>query len=333
MQQEDKKTDPDEFISIVIPVYNVEEYLDECLQSILHQTYRNYEVILIDDGSKDRSGEICDSYAAQYDCISVYHQTNQGQAAARNFGVEKAKSDWIAFVDSDDVAHPQMLEYLVRAQKQTEAKISACARVEGVELPEGFFETKPFLAENISISEESLYKLHDTDFYWALFPSLIHKSICQSIKMPVGRVFEDNAVCCQWLHRSGSLAIVPHSLYYYRKNPNSTMNRIFTPKRLDYLWALKEQLEFYDHLEYHGMLNLVFSDYLSASFWLRQEVIENLGDRKIAENILKECMVTARKYKKKIDSYQEKVVKVERLLHPTWYGIVQKFAQLLGHRQ
>ncbi len=97
-------------ISIIVPVYNVEKYIDRCIQSILNQTYKNYELILIDDGSIDRSSEICDKYANNYQHISVIHKKNEGLGLTRNVGITRAKGEYILFVDSDDTIHPDMLK-------------------------------------------------------------------------------------------------------------------------------------------------------------------------------------------------------------------------------
>ena len=112
-------------ISVIVPVYNVEKYLLECVDSILAQTFTDFELILINDGSQDNSGAICDEYADKDSRIAVIHQENQGQAAARNNAIVIAKGEWITFVDSDDLIHPQMLEILFNAVDET-TQISAC---------------------------------------------------------------------------------------------------------------------------------------------------------------------------------------------------------------
>ena len=106
-------------ISVIVPVYKCEKYLVACVDSILNQTFSDFEIILIDDGSPDSSGKICDDLAEKYNKITVLHQDNQGQAAARNNGVKIARGEWIHFVDSDDLIHPQMLEILYGAVDET----------------------------------------------------------------------------------------------------------------------------------------------------------------------------------------------------------------------
>ena len=127
-------------ISIVVPVYNVENYLVECLQSILEQTYKDFELILVNDGSVDKSGEICDEYKKKYDNIKVVHQKNQGQSVARNNGVKLSEADWIMFVDSDDVIHPNLLEYLYRAVTESDCGMAVSERVSADKIPDGFYD-------------------------------------------------------------------------------------------------------------------------------------------------------------------------------------------------
>lgn len=113
-------------ISIIVPVYNVEPYLEQCIDSILNQSFRDFELILVDDGSPDRCGEICDRYAAADDRIRVIHQKNGGVSAARNAGMEVSKGKYIVFVDSDDMVHPLYLEHLYKAIQKHNADISMC---------------------------------------------------------------------------------------------------------------------------------------------------------------------------------------------------------------
>lgn len=113
-------------ISVIVPVYNTEKYLDRCIQSVLAQTYTNWELLLIDDGSTDSSGAICDKYAEQDSRIKVFHKENGGASSARNLGLDNAKGEWITFVDSDDWIDPTMYQYLIRAMIETECDISMC---------------------------------------------------------------------------------------------------------------------------------------------------------------------------------------------------------------
>jgi minor teichoic acid biosynthesis protein ggaB len=117
----------EELVSVIVPVYNVENYLRECLDSIVAQTYRNIEVILIDDGSKDSSGEICDEYADKDNRVKVIHKENGGVSAARNTGLDVAKGEWISYVDSDDYIEDTMLENLICLAKENDVELAMCS--------------------------------------------------------------------------------------------------------------------------------------------------------------------------------------------------------------
>lgn len=137
-----------ERISVIVAVYNVEKYLSKCIESILNQTYKNLEIILIDDGSSDKSGDICDSYAKQDSRIKVIHRENKGIAYTRNEGLDTAKGDYITFVDSDDYIHPQMYELMMRKLREQNADVVAC---DYLELPEN---------ENPSICKLDMNSIH-----------------------------------------------------------------------------------------------------------------------------------------------------------------------------
>ena len=122
-------------IRVIVPVYRAEAYLHACIDSILSQTFSGFELILVDDGSPDNCGAICDDYAARDSRVRVIHQENQGQAAARNHALAAAKGDWVCFVDSDDAVHPQMLERLRQAAAGSGAAMSMCRMLEAPEIP------------------------------------------------------------------------------------------------------------------------------------------------------------------------------------------------------
>ena len=119
-----------ELISVIVPVYNVEEYLPKCIESIINQTYKNLEIILVDDGSTDNSGRICDEYAKKDDRIIVFHKENGGLSDARNCGIDAATGDWVQFVDSDDYIHQTMVEKMYSSCKRNQTKLAVCGRVD-----------------------------------------------------------------------------------------------------------------------------------------------------------------------------------------------------------
>lgn len=233
-------------ISVIVPVYKAEAYLPDCIDSILAQTFSDLEVILVDDGSPDGCGRICEEYAAKHSCISVIHQENQGQAAARNHAMTQAKGKWICFVDSDDVIHPQMMELLYKAAERSGAGISMCQMLESVTLPEDFYREYGEDYDVLPMDEKTLVELHDRGKYpgWVACAKLIRREIVEKHPFTPGRVYEDNAAVCWWLGETEVLASMPYPMYFYRGNPGSTTKRSFSLKKLDYQWALGQIIRF-----------------------------------------------------------------------------------------
>lgn len=253
-------------ISVIVPVYKAEAFLPACIDSILSQTFSDYEIILVDDGSPDNCGRICDDYEKKYDFISVIHQENQGQAAARNHAMAIARGAWICFVDSDDLIHSQMLELLYQAAETSGAPISMCGMLEAVNLPEDFWKARKAEFEVLTMDEETLTALHDADQYpgWVACAKLIRRELIEAYPFQEGRVYEDNEAVCRWICNGGTLARTEEKLYFYRGNPDSTTKAAFQLKRLDYLWALESIIGFYTDLGYENLRQRFIDRYVEA---------------------------------------------------------------------
>ena len=179
-------------ISVIVPVYRAEAYLHDCVDSILAQTFSDFELILVDDGSPDNCGAICDDYAARDSRVRVIHQENQGQAAARNRALAVAKGDWVCFVDSDDDVHPQMLECLGQAADESGAAMSMCRMLEASEIPGDFSAPVEVSWERLSMEEEPLTALFDAGKYpgWVACAKLVRRELVQSYLFCPGRVYD-----------------------------------------------------------------------------------------------------------------------------------------------
>lgn len=259
-------------ISVVVPVYNAEKYLYECIDSILAQTFTDFELILVDDGSQDNSGAICDKYASEDKKITVIHQKNQGQAVSRNIGVSIAKGEWIHFVDSDDLIHPQMLEFLYSAVDET-THISIGGVVKGTAACESFLHLKNDCSfKRHPINDDELVSMYNDDYqYWIVPAKLIKKEIVQKHPFTPGRIYEDNGVVFKWINETENVSIIDEQLYFYRVNPNSTTNVDFSLKKLDLLWAFEEQVNFYKDSDFNEIKNIVYRNYavICAGMYLR----------------------------------------------------------------
>lgn len=218
------KNSDDYKISIVVPVYNVEEYLSRCVESILAQTYKNFEIILVDDGSTDNSGELCNQYEREHKEIRVIHKENGGLSDARNCGMNDARGSYITFVDSDDYIHPLYLELLVKGI-QKGADFSVCDFTEVYD-GNGIRKIEPNIVDISTINAkdgliEILYqKFHDVAAWGILLPL----SLAQKYPFPKGRIFEDLYTTYQYYLDAKMVAFVRVSLYYYFRRTDSIMS-------------------------------------------------------------------------------------------------------------
>lgn len=231
-------------VSVVVPAYNVRPYLDRCVASVLEQTFRNFELLLVDDGSTDGSGERCDEWARRDSRIRVIHQPNSGQAAARNRAVERCAGDWVAFVDADDFVDAGYLEYLVRLTRDHGADLSSC----------GLFETDgrpipPSAGDSVDVlepSEACLRLLRGEGLMDGPCCKLFRRDSLLACPFPEGRVYEDTAVMGRLVHSSTRVAVGSRILYGYFRNPGGTTASRSPEKLRDQLWANRTAAEFFD---------------------------------------------------------------------------------------
>ena len=231
-----------ELISVIVPVYNVESYVAECIESIQNQTYMNLEIILVNDGSTDASGDICDKYAAYDERIQVIHKENAGVSAARNTGIEAANGDYIGFVDSDDYIAPTMYEDMLKLMAEHDLDIIECTafRNNGDTNIEG--------CNNGSLeifNRDEALKMAMYDCFVAVWSQLYKRRVISDVRFPIGRKFEDSAVSYLFIANTKRVGHINRCLYYYRLNPNSTTQTSFDPKsRWDFVLGYEERLQY-----------------------------------------------------------------------------------------
>ncbi len=220
-------------ISIIVPVFKVEKYLRKCVDSILAQTYHDYELILVDDGSPDHCGKICDQYAMNHPTVHVLHQANQGQAAARNNAVKISKGQFIVFVDSDDYVEPDYLEYLITLQKKYHSDIAVGGfsyLYEGNEPKEN----KAIIKDELLDPCEALIRMNYTRGLGAtLWVKSFKRELIVNHPLPEGRVYEDLAVMYRIIGDSNSVAIGNKKIYYWLQREGSTMHMKFNERQLE----------------------------------------------------------------------------------------------------
>ena len=209
-------------ISVIVPVYNVEKYLPKCVDSILNQTYRNLEIILVDDGTPDTSGVICDAYAARDSRVKVIHKENGGLSSARNAGIDIARGEYLGFVDSDDWIEPDTYESLLALALKYSVKLVCGGRYD-VDAATGN-RTVGLCpkAEDVISGEEMCGRI----FLWdqmdsAAVDKLYHRSLFEQIRYPYGKVCEDVPTTYRIALKSGKVALCPKPFYNYYHRENS----------------------------------------------------------------------------------------------------------------
>lgn len=228
-------------ISVIIPVYKVEQYLDECVNSVRNQTYQNLQIILVDDGSPDNCGAMCDGYAGQDARITVIHKTNGGLSDARNAGMKIAKGSYLFFVDSDDFLHLRTIELLEKEAERTGADIVMAG-------------THPFLdgqsctPETLCGKAERLTRMAAMRCFardgWGAWGKLYKREIHSEIWFPYGKIHEDEAIMFQILQRCTAFVQLEDGLYFYRKREGSITSTSYSVRKMDWLYAWAENAQF-----------------------------------------------------------------------------------------
>lgn len=248
----------DALISIILPIYNVEKYLEKCIQSVIAQTYSNIEIILVNDGSKDNSLEICNQYAERDNRIVVLDKKNGGLSDARNAGAKIAKGEYFVFIDSDDYIHHQMIELLYKGIVEKNAELAICDL-------QYVYEGKQVERENekIDISKEienitcfdrkkAIENILSENFivYTVAWNKIYHRKLFNQIEYPFGKIHEDEFTTYRLLYCAERIAYIHQPLYYYVQRQNSIMSENFSEKRFHKVEAHKQRADF---LIEHGL--------------------------------------------------------------------------------
>lgn len=221
-----------DLISIIVPVYNVEKYINKCLESIINQTYSNLEIILVNDGSTDDSGKICDNYAKKDERIRVVHQKNCGQSIARNNGLKHANGKLVAFSDSDDFLENDCIEYLYNLMQKFNADISICDLQ--VVYKNIIKNRNTKIVESVETPSVSIFKmLYGTSYYISPCAKLFKKELFDNVNFPESMQFEDVGTLYKLLCKSKNIACSNMKKYYYIMHDNSTINKSFNIKQFD----------------------------------------------------------------------------------------------------
>lgn len=285
-------------ITVVVPVYKVEKYLNRCVESILNQTYTDFELLLVDDGSPDNCGKICDEYSKK-DCrVFVIHQKNGGLSAARNTGInwfyEKGRSDYITFVDSDDWLHPEYLRILMNGITENNVKISVCNYKRVIaEIPHESYNNFNF--ELTSPEDFLVNHFWQYNYAWG---KLYHKDVFDDVRYPVGKNFEDTFTTYKVLHKCEKIAYTELQLYYYLRNEQGITRSPWKPAELVIFDAMQEQLQFYKEKGLQKAYDKEFVLFVNHHAYQIVRIKENKNDFKKNKATLKAIKRDLKRYLK-----------------------------------
>lgn len=238
-------------VSIIVPVYNVEEYVERCIKSIMMQSHKNLEIILVDDGSTDESGAICDLYKEKDARIKVIHKKNGGLSDARNCGIRNSRGEYLAFVDSDDYIHSDYIEKMLETAVKSGSDIVLCSYrkiySDGSHADCGVFS----LSTDGKDVQNYLYnRKYGSEIFDIAWNKLYKKELFSGIWYPVGRIHEDYGTTYRILYRAEKVVVIPDILYYYVIRKGSLNQTRNLKSRMDWCQSEKERWEFYSK---HGM--------------------------------------------------------------------------------
>ncbi len=300
-------------INVIVPVYKVEAYLNRCVDSILSQTYSDFELILVDDGSPDNCGTICDEYAGKDSRVTVIHQENGGLSAARNAGIEYALqtgSEWLTFIDSDDWIHPEHLNYLYSAAVEQSTEVSVC----------GFQRTS---GEEAEIGDTS-FRIYSPEELWCgdrvnatvAWGKLYRKRLFDTVRYPAGKIHEDEFTTYKLLFACDRIAVTKAKTYYYYQNPIGIMQSEWNPKRLAAAEAFEGQLSYFSQNNCRSALIRSAVEYLHYLSDTYKTTSHSDQYRRTARKLMSDLRKGIRKYKKVIPLTAEKHYQILSVAYP-----------------
>ncbi len=316
-------------ISVIVPVHNTEKYLRACVDSILAQTYGNIELILIDDGSTDQSGSICDEYASEDRRVKVVHNGKaSGVSAARNIGLNLASGDYLAFVDSDDYVSEKMFEVLLQNIVQNDADVALCDYY-GINRDGEVVKTdvnhKP-VGAGVVTTHDALKALVANFAYVVFWNKIYKRRLFDSFQLPENiRIGEDGYVMPEIFFRSQKIIAVPTPLYYYRNTPNSATQSKFSIDNISDVDGRIRMFNFLEKHNYNDLLDETSSNILSRYFKFHAYFSPTTASEKEI------CLMNKREVGKIVWKYR-KNIKFKELLFfesPTLFTFLQKIKNSL----
>lgn len=281
-----------ETISVIIPIYNVERYLRRCVDSVIRQTYENLEIWLVDDGSTDGSGRICDEYSNLDKRIKVIHQNNIGLSGARNSALDRMTGQYVYFVDSDDFIRDNTIQHLFDAMVEEKADMVIAHLEEGNQ--------DSFSSQSVSCDSATVISMGRDDAIKALFSDnykgimvpawgkLYRSELLTNIRFPIGKIHEDEFVAHEILFKCKIIAISDAVLYYHFRRSGSITNETYSIRNLDAVEAVLQRCEFFREKGDRTMYFLAVRDYLRRVQWHYYSIKKHLIEHKEEAEVIRE---------------------------------------------
>lgn len=241
-----------DLVTVIIPIYKVEQYLNRCVDSVLSQTYFNLDIILVDDGSPDRCGEICDSYKND-SRVRVIHQDNKGLSGARNAGLEIAKGEWVTFIDSDDFVANNYVECLLSLCYKYSVNVSQCGVVRG---KESVFSEESEETKERKWDFHILYSSSGREYRTVAWAKLYKLFLFDSLRFPEGKINEDEDTVFKVLYNAGEIAITNQHLYYYYMSSESILRSPRKKMRFDVVSIYDDRINFLTNKGEEKLINV-----------------------------------------------------------------------------
>ena len=308
-----------DLISVIIPVYNVEKYLEKCINSVINQTYKNLEIILVNDGSTDNCPNICDEFAKKDSRIRVIHKQNGGLSSARNAGLDIANGQYIGFVDSDDYIHTEMYQKLYEALISQNADLSICSYEEVTEKGKSIDGFSP-IKDEILDANNALLKLNQEKFWYyvVVYTKLYNKNIFKDIRFPESKINEDQFIVHEVFYNCKKIVTIPNKLYYYVQRNGSITKSKKTIKNFDEIYSMFARVEFYNSKK----LNSLIPGAVKVCELMYDNLRMNIKYKNLSE--LKQILLFDKKVKNFVLNYSKSNIKKFKFNFYTIYLLILK---------
>ena len=316
---------PEKKVSVIVPIYNVKKYLPRCIESIIKQSYKNLEIILVDDGSTDGSEVVCDRYAQKDSRVKVIHQANGGVSTARNTGLDICTGDFICFVDSDDYIHADFVKYLYAKLIENDCDICMCNHIV---TEEWNYKQDIDWEKKVNIyDKKQIFDMFYTDMHGSiimLWNKIMKRECVSGIRFDDGYINEDEGTTFKFLYNAKKIAFSEEVLYFYYSRDESITGVPYTAKKIDILKAYENRISFYKEKGESDLLNRECMFYLSEILANYYKVYRILKDKKVLEDLRKKYSDTYKNVDKTNWSTGRKLLYAVCRRFPLLYGIIKQ---------